>query len=113
MTERGSWTKATARAALAMLAIAAAGCAGAAAVAPAPAPMPVSVAVAEPVYCKIPIPADPALAIAALGADSPPADTVRAYASSVAVLKAAVRQRDALLEACAPPAPTPAKTSAK
>ncbi|MGC1679429.1 MAG: hypothetical protein WA740_17990 [Candidatus Binataceae bacterium] len=77
------------------------GCARAAA--PIAVPMKVSVPIPEPVYCAASAPPRPALQIASLGPDSAPADTIRAYAASVVVLKAAVAERDQLLEACAAP----------
>ena len=36
-----------------------------------------------------------------------PADTIRAYAATVVILKAAVRERDAVLAGCAKPADSP------
>jgi hypothetical protein len=77
-------------------------------VAPAPAPRPVlvQVPVATPIYCQVPPLNPPILAIASLTPDSPPADTVRSYASSVEVLKGAVRERDSILEGCAAPPAT-------
>jgi hypothetical protein len=73
-----------------------------------PAAIPLPKVVKEPVpfavYCAPARPAPPALAIAGLRADSPPADTVRAYAADVAALKAAVTQRDELLDSCRAPA---------
>jgi hypothetical protein len=76
--------------------------------APAPAPRPVlvQVPVATPIYCQVPPLNPPILAIASLTPDSPPADTVRSYASSVEVLKGAVRERDSILEGCAAPPAT-------
>ena len=69
------------------------------------------VPVATPVYCQVAKLNQPALPIAALHPDSAPADTVRAYAATVAILKGAVRQRDLVIEGCAPPvdAGAPAK----
>jgi hypothetical protein len=69
-------------------------------------PLEVSVPVYEPVYCPIPHLANPRLPISALTPESPPADTLRAYAASVVLLKAAVRQLDDVLEGCAEPAAT-------
>jgi hypothetical protein len=69
-----------------------------------PVPVTVDVPVPEPVPCAVAVPARPALPIAALGSDSQPADTMRAYAASVAVLKAAVVEREGLLRACIAPA---------
>jgi hypothetical protein len=80
-----------------------AGCAGAS-IAPAPRPVMVEVPVPTLVYCAAPAPTRPVLAIASLDSDSPPADTVRAYAASVMVLKAAVVERDSILRGCAAPA---------
>jgi hypothetical protein len=57
-------------------------------------PMPVKV------YCSAPELEKPRLAIASLEPGSPPADTIRAYASTVATLKGAVRERDILLAGC-------------
>ncbi len=87
---------------LALLLIYAAGCATATPLAPRP--VMVEVPVPSPVYCPAAQLNPPALAIAALGPDSPPADTIRSYAASVIVLKSAVKQRDAILQACAAPA---------
>ena len=78
-----------------------AGCAPA--VAPAPRPVMVNVPIATPIYCDVPMLPAPALAIASLTADSPPADTIRDYAATVEVLKSAVRERDAILKGCAAP----------
>ena len=64
------------------------------------------VPIAKLVYCDVAPPAYPVLPIANLGADSAPADTVRAYAETIALLKSAVRQRDALIESCADSAQT-------
>jgi hypothetical protein len=69
-------------------------------------PVEVSVPVYEPVYCPIPTLANPRLPISALTPESPPADTLRAYAASVVLLKAAVRELDDVLEGCAEPAAT-------
>jgi hypothetical protein len=63
-----------------------------------------SVPIATPVYCQVPPLTHPVLPISALTDTSPPADTVRAYAASVAILKSAVVERDASLEGCAAPA---------
>ncbi|HVA39167.1 MAG TPA: hypothetical protein VNF49_00765 [Candidatus Binataceae bacterium] len=77
------------------------GCARAAA--PILEPMKVSVPIPEPVYCAASAPGHPRLPIANLGAASAPADTVRAYAATVVILKAAVVQREELLKACSAP----------
>jgi hypothetical protein len=69
-------------------------------------PVEVSVPVYEPIYCPMPTLANPRLPIAALTPESPPADTLRAYAASIVLLKAAVRQLDDVLEGCAEPAAT-------
>jgi hypothetical protein len=77
-------------------------------------PLEVKVPVATPVYCEVGKLAKPELPIAALKPDSAAADTVRAYAATVAILKGAVRQRDLLLQGCGAPAsaPVPAAASA-
>ena len=67
-------------------------------------PMEVKVPVATPIYCRVEKPEKPTLPIATLKADSAPADTIRAYAATIAVLKGAVQERDALIAGCAPPA---------
>jgi hypothetical protein len=71
---------------------------------PVPRPVMVKVPIATPIYCSPPELARPALPIVALTAGSDPAETVRAYAESVAILKGAVTQRDELLDGCRPPA---------
>ncbi len=63
----------------------------------------VDVPVATPVYCDAPPLAKPELPIRDLGKGSTPADTVRAYAASIVILKGAVQQRDDLLKGCAKP----------
>lgn len=78
-----------------------AGCAAGAAAPPLATPVKVEVPVLQQVPCPLPRLDDPALPLAALKLDSPPADTMRAYAASVAILKGAVRERDALLAGCA------------
>jgi hypothetical protein len=67
-------------------------------------PVEVKVPVATPVYCKVTKLDRPELPIAALNANSAPPDTMRAYAATVAILKGAVRDRDLVIEGCAPPA---------
>jgi hypothetical protein len=79
------------------------GCAAAALPPPPVAPVKVEVPVLRQIPCPLPRLEDPALPLAALSLDSPPADTIRAYAASVAILKGAVRERDALLAGCAQP----------
>lgn len=74
------------------------GCA--AAVTPAARPVTVQVPVPVPVYCPVPKLGHPALPIASLTPASSPADTIRAYAASVARLKSAVLARDAVIAAC-------------
>jgi hypothetical protein len=96
--------------AAAALALIAAGCAPGA-VPPPPEVVTASVPIAAPVYCDVPQLSRPALPIAALTSASQPADTVRAYAASVALLKSAVVERDAILAGCAAPAaPSPSAT---
>lgn len=67
-------------------------------------PLEVKVPVYEPVYCTPPAHANPALPIAGLTASAAPADTLRAYAATVVVLKATVRELDSLIAGCAGPA---------
>ncbi|MGZ6228134.1 MAG: hypothetical protein ACXWNE_08395, partial [Candidatus Binataceae bacterium] len=83
-------------------ALAIAGCAaGAPAAPPPPPPLMVQVPVLHQTPCPAPTLARPPLPIAGLKAGSPPADTIRAYAAAVAILKGAVRERDAVLAGCA------------
>jgi len=70
-------------------------------------PVEVQVPIAAPVYCRIGNLPQPALPIGALKADSAPADTIRAYAATVAILKGAVRERDLAIAGCAPPSGSP------
>jgi hypothetical protein len=86
----------------AVAALALAGCATAAPAAPAELPR-IEVPVPVKVYCSVPELERPALPIATLGASSSPADAVRMYASTVAILKGAVRQRDVMLAGCRAP----------
>lgn len=83
------------------LAAALAGCAAGPAPAPAVRPLMVQVPVLHQTPCPVPVLKPPALPIAGLKPGSPPADTMRAYAASVAILKGAVRERDAVLGGCA------------
>jgi len=79
-----------------VVALALAGCA-------ARAPEVVDVPVVKHVYCD---PGDtifPELPIAKLKPDAAPADTIRAYASTVAILKGEVIRRDILLDSCRAP----------
>jgi len=66
-------------------------------------PVEVKVPIATPVYCQVAKLDRPTLPIAALKADSAPADTIRAYAATVALLKGAVVERDAAIAGCAAP----------
>jgi hypothetical protein len=66
-------------------------------------PVEVRVPVYQPVYCTAHAAAPPRLPIASLTAVSPPADTMRAYAATVILLKGLVRERDALIAGCAAP----------
>ena len=70
-------------------------------------PMEVQVPVYQPVYCTPPTLANPKLPISALTAASPPADTIRAYAASVVLLKGAVRELDSIIQGCAEPTAEP------
>jgi hypothetical protein len=67
-------------------------------------PIEVKVPVYQPIYCTPPAVANPTLPISGLTAVSSPADTIRAYAASVVMLKATVRELDALIEGCEEPA---------
>jgi hypothetical protein len=71
-----------------------------------PRPVMVKVPVPVPVYCPIPKLQNPGLPIASLNPDSAPSDTMRAYAASVVILKAAVGERDHLLDGCRHPSAT-------
>lgn len=66
-------------------------------------PIEVKAPVPIPVYCKVGKLAKPELPIAVLKGDSAPADTIRAYAATVAILKGAIRERDLAIEGCAAP----------
>lgn len=97
--------------------VATSGCAGPAAN-PVLTPIEVKIPIPSPVYCTVAKLAKPELPIAGLKSDSPPADTIRAYAATVAILKGAVRERDAEIAGCAAPSSdarssTPAATSAE
>jgi hypothetical protein len=63
-------------------------------------PLMVQVPVLHETPCPVPALADPALPLAGVGPESAPADTMRAYAAAVAILKGAVRERDAVLAGC-------------
>ena len=84
-----------------VLAFALAGCAAGTGPAPTVRPLMVQVPVLHETPCPAPALADPALPLAGLRPESPPADTMRAYAAAVAILKGAVRERDAVLAGCA------------
>ena len=70
-------------------------------------PVQVEVPIATPVYCGVSKLGKPALPIGGLNATSPPADTIRAYAATVALLKGAVEERDLEFAGCIDPAATP------
>jgi hypothetical protein len=74
-------------------------------------PIAVNVPIATPVYCPVVKLDKPALPISTLKADSPPADTVRAYAATVAILKGAVQERDSVIAGCTAPADVPTSSS--
>src|SRR6185437_13933539 len=84
----------------AIAAVAIAGCAAGVAPTPAVRPLTVQVPVLHETPCSPPTLAAPALPLGSLKAGSPPADTMRAYAAAVAILKGAVRERDAVLAGC-------------
>jgi hypothetical protein len=63
----------------------------------------VQVPVPQPVYCKAPAPSYPRLPIASLNGASKTADTMRAYAASVIILKGLVRERDEVIAGCKKP----------
>ena len=88
---------------LPLLLVLLAGCASAPPISPIATPVTVKMPVYEPVYCAVPALTKPALPIAQLGANSAPADTVRAYAATVVILKGAVSERDAVIAGCAKP----------
>jgi len=90
-----------------VLAFAIAGCAAGARPAPVVRPLMVRVPVLHETACPAPSLTHPALPIAGLRPGSSPADTMRAYAAAVTILKGAVRERDAMLAGCARPAPQP------
>lgn len=73
-------------------------------------PVEVKVPVLQPVYCPASWPKRPELPIAKLHHGSAPADTIRAYAASVVLLKGAVEQRELLLTSCSDPAVNSAST---
>jgi len=89
---------------LPLLLVPLAGCALAPSAMPPARPVTVDVPVAEPVYCAPPRLHYPKLPLAGLTANSPPADTIRAYAATVVVLKGVVRERDAVIAGCTAPA---------
>ena len=68
-----------------------------------PPPQQVEIPIAQPVYCDVPKMSRPGLPIVELSAGSSPAETMRAYAASIALLKGAVSQRDEILAGCARP----------
>jgi len=67
-------------------------------------PIEVKVPVATPVYCDVAKLDRPALPLSALKPDSAPADTIRAYAATVVILKGEVTQRDSVIAGCTAPA---------
>ncbi len=88
---------------LPLILVSLAGCAFAPQTGPPAAPVTVMVPVLQPVYCAAPAPRYPSLPIGKLTAGSPPADTMRAYAASVIILKGVVRERDSVIAGCADP----------
>jgi hypothetical protein len=79
---------------------------------PIPTPIEVKLPISVHIYCSGSKLDKPALSIAKLKADSSPADTIRAYAATVAILKGAVKERDAALAGCAAPASAPTRAAA-
>ena len=71
-------------------------------------PIEVQVPVYQPVYCTPPTLANPQLPVSALTAASLPADTIRAYAASVVLLKGAIRELNSIIQGCEEPAATSA-----
>ncbi|MGH7935214.1 MAG: hypothetical protein ACREQN_18890 [Candidatus Binataceae bacterium] len=88
-----------------------AGCALAPPLTAAPRPVMVNVPVYQRIYCKVPQLRRPALPIAQLTPTAMPADTIRAYAATVVLLKGAVKERDAVIAGCAAPQPSSAAPS--
>ena len=68
-----------------------------------PSPVMVKVPVYEPIYCATPKLERPVLPVGALRPDSLPADTMKAYAATVAILKGAVDERDEVIAGCEKP----------
>jgi len=66
-------------------------------------PVEVQMPVYEPIYCTPPPRTNPTLPIASLSGTALPADTMRAYAATVVLLKGTVRQRDAIIDGCEAP----------
>jgi len=87
--------------ATAVMAAALAGCAAGAVPAPTVRPLMVQVPVLHETPCPVPVLTHPVLPIGGLKPGSSPADTMRAYAAAVTILKGAVRERDAVLAGCA------------
>lgn len=81
-----------------------AGCAFSPPFPPPAVPVTVKVPVFQPIYCKAPRLDSPALPIADLTPVSAPAETIRAYAATVVLLKGAVRERDSVIASCEDPA---------
>ena len=78
-----------------------------------PAPVIVKVPVYEAVYCTPPKLERPKLPVGALVPDSSPADTLRAYAATVVLLKGAVEERDEVIAGCERPSSTVAAVTQK
>jgi hypothetical protein len=79
------------------------GCTVAPSTSPMTAPIEVKVPIFEPIYCAAPKLTRPKLPVSELVLTSPAADTVRAYAASIVLLKGAVRQRDEVIAGCVTP----------
>lgn len=79
------------------------GCASAPPLEPLVMPQIVKVPVAQPIYCPAAKMTQPELPVAELKRGTAPADTIRAYAAAVVILKGAVRERDAVIAGCTKP----------
>lgn len=65
----------------------------------------VKVPMYQSVYCDPPALENPELPVGALRPGTPPAETMRAFAGSIVILKGAVHERDEIIKGCERPAP--------